>query len=306
MQFFQETNFDFQGKRRIAFGFSGMLIVIGLISLLFHGGPRLSIDFLGGLAIRLQFAQQVSEAEVRTALSEMGIASSEVKTIKEIGEDPEILIKVIGDEGSTAIQHEVTTGLQEYFKDNRIDVRSVDSVGARIGKELAGSAVLAVLVTLLLILIYLSWRFEFRFGVGAVVALFHDVLVTLGIFSLLNLEISLAVVGAFLTIVGYSLNDTIVVYDRIRENLKKKTSFGLEKVINLSINETLSRTVITSGTTLAVVLILYIFGGQVIHDFALALLIGVIFGTYSSMYIASPILLEWGKKEALAKKRAKR
>ena len=306
MQFFQETNFDFQGKRRIAFGFSGVLIVIGLISLLFHGGPRLSIDFLGGLAIRLQFAQQVSEAEVRTALSEMGIASSEVKTIKEIGEDPEILIKVIGDEGSTAIQHEVTTGLQEYFKDNRIDVRSVDSVGARIGKELAGSAVLAVLVTLLLILIYLSWRFEFRFGVGAVVALFHDVLVTLGIFSLLNLEISLAVVGAFLTIVGYSLNDTIVVYDRIRENLKKKTSFGLEKVINLSINETLSRTVITSGTTLAVVLILYIFGGQVIHDFALALLIGVIFGTYSSMYIASPILLEWGKKEALAKKRAKR
>ena len=306
MQFFRETNFDFQGKRRIAFAFSAAMIVIGIISLLFHGGPRLSIDFMGGLAIRLQFEQTVSEAEVRTALKELGIPSSEVKTIKELGEVPEILIKVMGDEGSSAIQHEVTTGLQEYFKDNRLEVRSVDSVGARIGKELASSAILAVLVTLLLVLIYLSWRFEFRFGVGAVVALFHDVLITLGIFSLLNLEISLPVVGAFLTIVGYSLNDTIVVYDRIRENLKKKTSFSLEKVINISINETLSRTVITSGTTLVVVLTLYIFGGQVIHDFAFALLIGVVFGTYSSMYIASPILLEWGRRDALTKKRAKR
>lgn len=306
MQFFRETNYDFQGKRRIAYTFSGALIVIGLISLLFHGGPRLSIDFKGGLAIRLQFEQTVSESEVRSALQEIGVTSSEVKTIKEIGEVPEILIKVVGGESSLTIQNQVTSGLREYFKDNKIEVRSVDSVGARIGEELASSAILAILVTLVLILIYLSWRFEFRFGVAAVVALFHDVLITLGIFSLLNLEISLAVVGAFLTIVGYSLNDTIVVFDRIRENLKKKTSFSLETVINLSINETLSRTVITSGTTLIVVLILYIFGGQVIQIFALALLVGIIFGTYSSMYIASPILLEWGRRDALTKKRTKR
>lgn len=306
MQFFRKTNFDFQGKRRIAFTISGALIVIGVISLIFHGGPRLSIDFKGGLSMRLKFEQPVTESAVRSALNEIGIGTSEVKTIREMGGDPEILIRVKEGEAGSSTQAEVTDNIREYFSDNPIEVRSVESVGARIGEELASAAVLAILVTLVLILIYLSWRFEFRFGVGAVVALFHDVIITLGIFSLLNLEISLAIVAAFLTIVGYSLNDTIVVYDRIRENLKKHSSLSLEKTINLSINETLSRTVITSGTTLVVVLVLYIFGGQVIHDFAFALLIGVIIGTYSSMYIASPVLLEWGRREALDKKRARR
>ena len=256
--------------------------------------------------MRLKFEQPVTESAVRSALNEIGIGTSEVKTIREMGGDPEILIRVKEGEAGSSTQAEVTDNIREYFSDNPIEVRSVESVGARIGEELASAAVLAILVTLVLILIYLSWRFEFRFGVGAVVALFHDVIITLGIFSLLNLEISLAIVAAFLTIVGYSLNDTIVVYDRIRENLKKHSSLSLEKTINLSINETLSRTVITSGTTLVVVLVLYIFGGQVIHDFAFALLIGVIIGTYSSMYIASPVLLEWGRREALDKKRARR
>ena len=306
MQFFRETNFDFQGKRRIAFIVSGALILLGIVSLVLHGGPKLSIDFLGGLSIRIKFEQPVAENDIRAVLSSIDLGSSEVKTIREIGGDPDILIRIKEDVSGEDTQNLVRTTLEQSFPDNRFEVRSVDRVGPRIGAELRSAAILSVLVTLALVLIYLSWRFEFKFGVGAVAALFHDVIITLGIFSLFNMEISLAIVGAFLTIVGYSLNDTIVVFDRIRENLKKHTAKPLEAVINLSINETLSRTVITSGTTFLVVLILYIFGGQVIHDFALALLLGIIVGTYSSIYIAAPILLEWGKKEALKKKRARR
>ncbi|MBC8278261.1 MAG: protein translocase subunit SecF [FCB group bacterium] len=307
MQFFRETNFDFQGKRRIAFVVSAALILFGLISLIFHGGPKYSIDFLGGLSIRYQFEKPVTESEIRDALTAINLGAAEVKTIKEIGGHSDILIRVKQDETQTDTQAIVSQALSENFPDNPYEVRAVDRVGPRIGAELRSDAILAVLVTLGLVLIYLWWRFEFRFGVGAIAALFHDVVITLGIFSLLNLEISLAIVGAFMTIVGYSLNDTIVVFDRIRENLKKHSAKPLEEVINLSINETLSRTVITSGTTFVVVLVLYLFGGQVIHDFALALLLGVIIGTYSSMYIAAPVLLEWGKKEALNKKaRARR
>ncbi len=306
MQFFRETHFNFQGKRRTAFIISVALIVIGILSLVFHGGPRYSIDFLGGVSIRVKFEQAVSESEVRGALAGVGLGSSEVKTIREMGETPEILIRVIEESVDSDVQETVKKAFNEYFQGNRYDIRSVDRVGPKIGAELRTAAILAVLITLLLILIYLSWRFEFRFGVGAVAALFHDVLITLGIFSLLDLEISLAIVAAFLTIVGYSLNDTIVVFDRIRENLKKHSSKTLEGIINLSINETLSRTVITSGTTILVVLCLLILGGQVIRDFALALFIGVIVGTYSSMYIAAPVLLEWGRKEALMKKRTRR
>ena len=306
MQFFKNPNFDFQGKRRIAFIISGALLLIGILSLIIRGGPLYSIDFLGGLAIRVQFERPVSESDVRAALSLVNLGSSEVKTIREVAGEPDILIRVKQEQAGSDAQEQVRTALQEHFKDNPFEVRSVDRVGPRIGSELRKNAILAVLITLILILIYLSWRFEFRFGVGAVAALFHDVLITMGIFSLLNLEISLAIVAAFLTIVGYSLNDTIVVFDRIRENWRKMSSSKLEEVINRSLNETLSRTIITSGTTLVVILILFIFGGQVIHDFAFALLIGVIVGTYSSMYIAAPILLEWGKQDPLKKKRKHR
>ena len=305
MQFCRDTHFDFQGKRRYAFIISGILILIGIISLIFHGGPRYSIDFLGGLSLRLQFENEISEGDVRDALAQAGIASAEVKTIHEIGEQPEILIRVLEEEGGSDAQEVVKQALSARFPDNPFDVRAVDRVGPKIGSELRTAAIMAVLITLVLVLIYLSWRFEFRFGVGAVAALFHDVLITLGIFSLFNLEISLAIVAAFLTIVGYSLNDTIVVFDRIRENLKKHATSTLEQIINRSINETLSRTVVTSGTTLLVVLCLLIFGGQVIRSFSIALLIGIIIGTYSSMYIAAPVLLEWKKREAL-KKRARR
>ncbi len=305
MQFFKDTHYDFQGKRKIAYIFSGSLILIGIISLILHGGPKYSIDFLGGLSLRLQFAQAVSESEVRDALDKMNYGSSEVKTIREMGEKPEILIRLKQSETGEDTQNIVIIGLREHFKSNSIDVRSVDRVGPRIGKELRNAAILSIIVTLALIMAYLSWRFEFKFGVGAVVSLFHDVTITLGAFSLLNMEISLEVVAAFLTILGFSLNDTIVIFDRIRENLKKHSTLTLKDNINLSINETLSRTSITSGATLVVVLGLFLFGGQVIHNFAFALLMGVGFGTYSTMYIASPILLEWQNQELLKKKRTR-
>jgi len=186
--------------------------------------------------------------------------------------------------------------LAEDYPGYGVDIRSIDLVGPRIGSELRLQAIGAILAALLLIVIYLWWRFELLFGVAAVIALFHDVLITLGLFSLLNFEISLTIVGAFLTLVGYSLNDTIVVFDRIRENIKKYKGKNYSEVINLSINETLSRTIITGLTTLVVVTVLFFRGGEVLHNFSFALLVGIIVGTYSSIYIASPILIDWANR----------
>lgn len=186
--------------------------------------------------------------------------------------------------------------ISEDFPEYSFEIRSIDRVGPRMGSELRMQAILAILAALGLIIIYLWWRFELLFGLAAVVALFHDVLITLGVFSILNLEISLTVIGAFLTLVGYSLNDTIVVFDRIRENLKRYRDKDYGEVINISINQNLSRTIITSGTTFLVVMVLFFMGGQVLHSFALALLVGIVVGTYSSIYIASPILVEWAEK----------
>jgi preprotein translocase SecF subunit len=302
MNFFRETHFDFEGKRRYAYIFSGTLILIGIISLIIHGGPRYSVDFLGGLSMRVRFAKQVSEGEVRNALDAVKISGSEVKTIREFGKEPEILIKVALEKTGTETQEIVTNALKNYFSDNPIEVRSVERVGPKIGAELRNAAILASLFTLILISLYLSWRFEFKFGVGAILSLFHDLMITVGFFSVFNKEVSLAVVAALLTILGFSINDTIVVFDRIRENLRKVSNKPLEEIINLSINETLSRTVITTGTVYMIVVVLFIFGGHVIHDFMFALLVGFFFGTYSSIYIAAPVLLEWKSREILKKK----
>lgn len=186
------------------------------------------------------------------------------------------------------------------FSDYKIDFRSIDRVGPRIGAELRMQALLAIFAALGLIVIYLWWRFELLFGVAAVIALFHDVMITLGLFSLLNIEISITIIGAFLTLVGYSLNDTIVVFDRIRENIRRYKDASFSDVVNRSINDTLSRTIITGLTTLFVLLVLFFNGGEVLHNFALALVAGIIIGTYSSIYIASPILIEWSLKSGKA------
>jgi preprotein translocase subunit SecF len=295
MQFFRETHIDFLAQRKVAIAISALLILIGMASLVMKGGPTYGIDFLGGTEVQVQFARPVPVGQVRAALTSAGFGQAE---IKQFGTSNDLLIRVQQQETGTAISEGIMNALEQAFPDNLPDKRFVESVGPKIGQELRDSAIWAVLISLGLILLYISVRFEFVFAVGAVAALIHDVLITLGFFSLLDLEISLAVVAAFLTLVGYSLNDTIVVFDRIRENLKihRREMRGTEQLINLSINQTLSRTILTSGTTLIVVLALYFFGGEVLHSFAFCMLVGIVVGTYSSIFIAAPVVVEWHKK----------
>ncbi|MCB2199513.1 protein translocase subunit SecF [bacterium] len=300
---FKNTHYDFQGKRRIAFFISASLIIIGLVATVLRGGPNYSIDFTGGLSIVLRFEQHVEESDVRAAMGELGFPDAEVKLV--IGRGQEDLMVRIPEAADADAQIEsILSGLQAAFPGNEAAVRSVEAVGPKIGHELRNAAILAIIASLFFIVVYITWRFQYRYAIAAIAALTHDVLIVFGLFSILNLQISLAVVAAFLTIVGYSLNDTIVVFDRIRENVKKLRSKPFLDQVNISINETLSRTVLTSGTTLIVVFILYFFGGAVIHDFAFALLAGVVVGTYSSIFVASPILVEWNirKPEKRTKK----
>ncbi|MFQ5648591.1 MAG: protein translocase subunit SecF [bacterium] len=300
MQFLVNAKFDFVGKRNTAIMVSVALIVIGLGSLIIHKGPNYGIDFLGGTSIELSFEKPVSVADIRKVVASAGYANAEVKSF---GADTEILIRVEQQESGTEISDAIKASISGAFAENPYTVQLVEKVGPKIGAELREAALLAVLLALLLILLYVSWRFEFIFAIGAIVALFHDVLITIGVFSVLNLEISLAIIAAFLTIVGYSLNDTIVVFDRIRENLKVLRRETYETIVNSSINESLTRTLVTSLTTLFVVTILYFFGGEVIHNFAFALIVGVVVGTYSSIFIASPIVVEWEKRREQKKGR---
>lgn len=299
MQFLVNPKVDFIGKRKVALIFSAALILIGLGSLILHKGPNYGIDFLGGTSIELRFEKDIAIAEVRSAISKIGFGNAEIKYF---GAQNEVLIRVQEQEAGTEISDAIKTELTKAFPENPYTVQLVEKVGPKIGAELRRAAVWAIIIALFFILLYISWRFEFIFAVGAIAALFHDVLITLGVFSVLRLEISLAIIAAFLTIVGYSLNDTIVVFDRIRENLKVLRRETYENIINTSINQSLSRTIVTSMTTLIVVAVLYIFGGEVIHNFAFALIVGVVIGTYSSIFIASPILVEWEKKREFKKK----
>ncbi len=301
MRIFKNPNYNFMGTRKIAFYFSLTLIIISIVSLILHGGPKYSVDFKGGTFWELRFEDktdpqkrvEVSIDRVRQVFARFGLAESE---IKHYGSPQEISVRADVSQNADSLFHEILTQLQEAFPEYHIIEMRKETVGPKIGKELVGAAIKAIFISLLLILIYVRIRFkDLRFGVGAVIALFHDVTITLGIFSLFNIEVSIAIVAALLTIIGYSLNDTIVVYDRIRENLHayKQDVANYIKIVNRSINETLSRTVITSGTTLLVVVILYFFGGKVIQDFAFALIVGIGIGTYSSIYIASPLIVEW-------------
>jgi len=300
MEFLVNAKFDFVSKRKAALVFSGTLILVGLGSLIVHKGPHYGIDFLGGTSIELEFEQPIAISDVRSAVSNAGFGKAEIKNF---GAPNEILIRVQEQEAGTEISGAIKASISKAFPYNSYTVQLVEKVGPKIGAELRSSAFWAILIALLGILMYISWRFEFMFAVGAIVALFHDVLITLGVFSVLGLEISLAIIAAFLTIVGYSLNDTIVVFDRIRENLKVLRRETYEAVVNTSINQSLTRTIVTSLTTLAVVTILYFFGGEVIHNFAFALIIGVLIGTYSSIFIASPIVVEWEKRREAKKGR---
>jgi len=289
MEFLVGTKFNFLGHRRGAFILSAALILIGIISLLVQGGPKLGIDFQGGILLQVQFEQPIAAESIRETLADMGLADAE---IQHFGNGREAIIRTRG-EGGEDLTGAIVNALNEANPTNQADVRRQELVGPKVGGELRKKASLAILYALLGILIYISLRFEFKFAVGAVAALVHDVLITLGMFSLTGRELTLPVIAAFLTVVGYSLNDTIVIYDRIREDRRKLYGKSFVEIVNTSLNESLSRTVVTSLTTLLVVLCLFFFGGAVIKDFAFALMVGVIVGTYSSLYVASPLVVEW-------------
>lgn len=286
-QIFVNTHYDIVGKRIYAYWISGLLILLGIVSFLFQG-LNYGIDFRGGTLVQLKFEEDITAGEIRTLLKSPELGNPQIQR----SDQNEYMIRVL----SVGTGDEIQNIIERDLEGKEFEVRRVEMVGPKIGEELRRKAVGAIFAALVLILVYISIRFELKFAIGAVVALFHDVLVTLGIFSLFQWEISMPVLAAFLTIVGYSLNDTIVVYDRIRENKLSHKNKSFPDIINLSINESLSRTVITSMTTFLVVLILVLFGGEVLFGFSIAMLIGVIVGTYSSSFVASPILIIWEKK----------
>ncbi|MCH2445689.1 MAG: protein translocase subunit SecF [Candidatus Marinimicrobia bacterium] len=290
MRFLSKTNIDFISKQKITGFLSIALIVAGIASLIMKGGPLLSIDFTGGTVAQVKFEKPVELGQLRETLSDYGFKGAE---IVEFGSPDEILIKTQFSGSSSEISEKLTLALGNSFT-----LRRVESVGPKIGKELQTDALKAIGLALLLILIYITFRFDRYYALGSVMALIHDVLITLGVFSLLDYEINLSIIAAFLTIVGYSLNDTIVVFDRIRENIPKFMKKTLNDVVNISLNETLNRTVITSLTTMMVVVILFLWGGKVINLFAFALIIGVFVGTYSSLFVASPVMVYFEKRSA--------
>ena len=290
MRFLSKTNIDFISKQKIAGFLSIALIVAGIASLIMKGGPLVSIDFTGGTVAQVKFEKPVELGQLRETLSDYGFKGAE---IVEFGSPDEILIKTQFSGSSSEISEKLTLALGNSFT-----LRRVESVGPKIGKELQTDALKAIGLALLLILIYITFRFDRYYALGSVMALIHDVLITLGVFSLLDYEINLSIIAAFLTIVGYSLNDTIVVFDRIRENIPKFMKKTLNDVVNISLNETLNRTVITSLTTMMVVVILFLWGGKVINLFAFALIIGVFVGTYSSLFVASPVMVYFEKRSA--------
>ncbi|GAB6064199.1 protein translocase subunit SecF [Deferrisoma palaeochoriense] len=289
------TNYDFLGKRKLWFGVSLAMILLGLASLVVRGGPRYGIDFAGGTLIQVKFHKPVKAGDIRSALAD--VIQGQV-VVQAFGEENEYILQTEQSSGELeGLAKQVHDALAQKLGDDTVEIRRVEMVGPKVGKDLREKGLLAVLFSLGAILLYIWWRFELRFGFGAVAALFHDVLITIGAFSLFNKQFDLTTVAALLTIVGYSLNDTIVVFDRIRENIKRTGGKGdLEALMNRSVNETLSRTLLTSGTTLLVVIALFLFGGGVIHDFAFALLVGIVVGTYSSIYIASPVVLALEKR----------
>ena len=290
MRFLKKTNINFISKQKFTAFLSTALIIAGIASLIMKGGPLLSIDFTGGTVAQVKFENPVELAQLRSILSEYGFKGAE---IVEFGSPDEVLIKTQFSGSSSEISEQLTLALGKTFT-----LRRVESVGPKIGKELQNDALKAIGFALLLILMYITFRFDRYYALGSVMALIHDVLITLGVFSLLDYEINLSIIAAFLTIVGYSLNDTIVVFDRIRENIPKYLKKTLNDVVNLSLNETLNRTVITSLTTMMVVVILFVWGGKVINLFAFALIVGIFIGTYSSLFVASPVMVYFEKRSS--------
>jgi len=301
MQIIKNSNIDFINNSKFTIFLSCALILASIFSLIINNGPRLSIDFKGGTLIAVKYTKEININEFRSKLKNVNISGQNFDfssaEIKHFGNESSVALRIANIENEPEnFSRDLITVLKDIYPnespaDKNDFILSIGKVSPKVGSELSGKAIMAIIYALSLILIYISLRFEFIFAIGAIAAIAHDVIITLGIFSILGYEVSLSVVAAFLTIVGYSLNDTIVIFDRIRENLKTLKRGSIVDTVNKSINESLSRTVVTSLTTLIVVLILYIFGGEVIHYFSFALIIGVLVGTYSSIFVASLIVV---------------
>ena len=319
MEFFRSTDIDWLGKKWYFLGFSLVFSVAGVLSILFWHHVPLGVDFKGGTEITVPFNAPPNDDHIRQALDRAGIKDFRIQRISNVGGQAgnNVVISLpestASDQSHDAGRKAVEDALTANYHDSGFAQPSVDIVGPTAGKQLQKQAWLATLYSLIGMLIYLWFRFELIYGVAAVVAVFHDTLITVGAFSLTNQEITLTVIAAILTLIGYSMNDTIVVFDRIRENLALSRRESLSDVVNRSINQTLSRTVLTSGLTFLTVLSLYVFGGEVLHGFSFALVIGILIGTYSSIAVAAPMLVayqDWrasrGKVATLPAKRGAR
>ncbi len=287
-----DTRFDFIGKKKFTLWISTIAILISLGSIVLHGGLRYGVDFSGGLVAEIKFSKPIDVSQLRSATDAIGLKDA---VVQKFGGENEFLIRIEKSSSDLeAMSKSIQTSLQDQFKGNPLEIRRVEVVGPKVGRDLKEKAMWAVGLAFLAILIYVAFRFhEFAYGLGGLVALFHDVVITFGAISIFNIEFSLNVLAVILTIIGFSINDTIVIFDRVRENIKKMRKDDLVTVFNVSINETLGRTILTTGTVMMVVLILFFFAGEVIHDFTIALIVGLITGTYSTVYIASPVVLLW-------------
>jgi preprotein translocase subunit SecF len=291
----QETHIDFMGKRYIALGLSTVLVLLGIFAFvqIWMGHAKMGIEFTGGTAVTLDFDQAVPIDQARALLAQNGFSDAQLQDIKGTNQ---LYIRVKLTEESEQVSARIQTLFEQSFGASNPRVISTEFIGPTIGRELRDKAIWAVIFSTVGFLAYIAFRFDFKFGVAAAIATFHDVFAVLGLSWALGMEFTLLIITALLTIAGYSLTDTVVVFDRIRENLKKHQRDPLIKIINDALNQVLSRTILTSLTTLLAVVVLYLFGGPVLRDFALVLIIGVIVGTYSSIFIASPILLMWRRR----------
>lgn len=286
----EKTSIDFLSKRKICAGLS-IAFLLGTVVLLIVKGLNWGIDFAGGTLVQIKTEKQIDVANMRASIEGAGIAGASLQAFE--GSDGEFLVRVPEKDSenanATITAHKVAEALTPEA--GFVDIRRVEFVGPQIGDELRATGLVAIILSMIAILVYVSIRFEMRYAIGAIAALAHDILLTVGAFALLQKEVTMTVLAALLTIVGYSLNDTIVVFDRVRENIGKHGKMGLKDILNLSVNEMLNRTLMTSFTTLVVLLALFLFGGGVIHDFAFTLMFGVIVGTYSSVFVAAPVVL---------------
>lgn len=284
------TNFNFVRFFNVAYLFSVALLVIGLASFWYHGGPNYGVDFAGGTVVHVKFTQSTDIRDIRGALENSQITGVTVQDFGQGGNEFLIRMPTVG-EGMESLSNIVKQGLVAKFGEQAFEVRRVETVGPKVGSDLRRKALFALLAATIMMGGYLAFRFEPRFGLGAALALVHDVLISAGVLSLTNTEFDLTIVAALLTVVGFSVNDTVIICDRIRENMRKMRRESLAEIVNRSINETLSRTIITTGTAVLVILALFFLGGEVIHGFALTLLVGFTIGTYSSIYVASPVVV---------------